>query len=290
MKVRTPISVYIVLLFFLLLLIFEMFAPDVSYLTSIYFWSVVMISILLLLIMNALQELVENEKFKKLSREAQKSYLEQKNISFIKRLLNSAVRKQSAKEEKDLLIDHGFDGITELDNALPKWWVGLFYFGNIFCVVYMLAYVFTGYAHPEVEYNTEYKAMLASITKYEEQAPKITIETAKYDPDNIEEGEKLFKDNCVSCHAESAKGGIGPNLTDHYWINVREKNVFRNVFWMLENGSPNNPTMRPFIKDGTISSRDAEKIAAYVYHINQEIPPVSIDQGGAPPQGEEVRW
>jgi hypothetical protein len=59
---------------------------------------------------------------------------------------------------------------------------------------------------------------------------------------------------------------------------------------MLENGSPNNPTMRPFIKDGTISGRDAEKIAAYVYHINQETPPVKVEQGGASPQGEEVKW
>jgi hypothetical protein len=50
---------------------------------------------------------------------------------------------------------------------------------------------------------------------------------------------------------------------------------------MLENGSPNNPTMRPFIKEGTITGRDAEKIAAYIYHINQETAPITPAQGGA---------
>jgi cytochrome c oxidase cbb3-type subunit 3 len=59
---------------------------------------------------------------------------------------------------------------------------------------------------------------------------------------------------------------------------------------MLENGSPNNPTMRPFIKEGTITGRDAEKIAAYIYHINQETAPITPAQGGAAPQGEEVKW
>lgn len=59
---------------------------------------------------------------------------------------------------------------------------------------------------------------------------------------------------------------------------------------MLENGSPNNPTMRPFIKEGTITGRDAEKIAAYIYHINQEKAPITQKNGGAAPQGEVAQW
>ena len=53
---------------------------------------------------------------------------------------------------------------------------------------------------------------------------------------------------------------------------------------MLENGSPNNPTMRPFIKEGTITGRDAEKIAAYIYHINQKLLLSLQHKGGAAPQ------
>ncbi|KAF5279628.1 hypothetical protein FQR65_LT15323 [Abscondita terminalis] len=118
------------------------------------------------------QDLVENENFKRLSKDEQNIYLEQKKIPFLRRLWNSAVKKQSQKEEKDLIIDHGFDGITELDNALPKWWIGLFYFGNIFCVIYMLAYIFTDYAHQDAEYEKEQKTMLASIEEYEKNGAK----------------------------------------------------------------------------------------------------------------------
>ncbi|ASK30620.1 cytochrome C [Chryseobacterium sp. T16E-39] len=290
MKTRTPISIYIIVTIGLTIMAFEMFAQDSGYFVSPFFWTLLLIATILLLIMNSIGDLVENEKFSRLDESEKKKYLAEKNIPYFQKLWNSAFKKQSQTEEKDILIDHGFDGITELDNSLPKWWIGLFYFGMIFCAVYMLAFAFTDYAHPEVEYDKETKFMLASIADYEKNAPNINLETAKYNADHIAEGEQLFKTNCVTCHGDGGKGGIGPNLTDTHWINVKEKSLFKNVFWMLENGSPNNPTMRPFIKEGTITGRDAEKIAAYIYHINQETNPITEAQGGASPQGEEVQW
>lgn len=290
MKTRTPISVYIAAMIGLTIMAFEMFAGDSGYFSSPFFWALLLIAVILLMIMNSIGDLVENESFNRLSEEEKKQYLAEKNIPYYQKLWNSAFKKQSATEEKDILIDHGFDGITELDNSLPKWWIGLFWFGCIFCVVYMTAFAFTDYAHPEAEYDKEAKTMLASIQEYEKNAPQINLETAKYSADYIAEGQELFKTNCVTCHGDGGKGGIGPNLTDTHWINIKEKSLFKNVFWMLENGSPNNPTMRPFIKDGTITGRDAEKIAAYVYHINQETAPITEAQGGAAAQGEEVKW
>ncbi|EJL72454.1 cbb3-type cytochrome c oxidase N-terminal domain-containing protein [Chryseobacterium populi] len=290
MKTRTPISVYIAVTIGLTIMAFEMFAQDANYFSSPYFWVLLIIATILLLIMNSIGDLVENESFSRLTEEEKKLYLEEKKVSYFQKLWNSAFKKQSQSEEKDILIDHGFDGITELDNSLPKWWIGLFYFGCIFCAVYMIAFAFTDYAHPDAEYDKETKTMLASIQEFEKTAPTINLETAKYSADHIAEGEQLFKTNCVTCHGDGGKGGIGPNLTDTHWINVKEKSVFKNVFWMLENGSPNNPTMRPFIKEGTITGRDAEKIAAYIYHINQETAPITEAQGGAQPQGEEVKW
>ncbi|MFP3597905.1 c-type cytochrome [Chryseobacterium sp. SIMBA_029] len=290
MKTRTPISVYIAVTIGLTIMAFEMFAKDSGYFSSPFFWALLLIATILLLIMNSIGDILENENFRRLSEEEKKNYLAEKSTPYYQKLWNSAFKKQSATEEKDILIDHGFDGITELDNSLPKWWIGLFWFGCIFCVVYMLAFIFTDYAHPDVEYDHETKTMLASIKDFEKNAPQINLETAKYSADNIAEGEQLFKTNCVTCHADAGKGGIGPNLTDTHWINIKEKSLFKNVFWMLENGSPNNPTMRPFIKEGTISGRDAEKIAAYVYHINQETAPITPAQGGAAPQGEDVKW
>lgn len=290
MKTRTPTSIYIIVTIGLTIMAFEMFAQDSTYFTSPFFWALLLIVTILVLIMNSLGDLVENEQFSRLTEDEKKEYLTEKNISYFQKLWNSAFKKQSLTEEKDILIDHGFDGITELDNSLPKWWIGLFYFGIVFCALYMIAFAFTDYAHPEAEYDKETKTMLASIVEYEKNAPIINLETAKYSADNIAEGEQLFKTNCVTCHGDGSKGGIGPNLTDKHWINIKEKSLFKNVFWMLENGSPNNPTMRPFIKEGTITGRDAEKIAAYIYHINQEKTPITQAQGGASPQGEEVKW
>ncbi len=290
MKPRTPISVYIAVTIALSIMVFGMFSPDGSYLTSAFFWGLLLIATILLLIMNSIGDLIENENFSRLSEEEKQAYLEQKKVPYYQKLWNSAFKKQSQSEEKDILIDHGFDGITELDNSLPKWWTGLFWFGCVFCVVYMAAYIFTDYAHQEKEYDQEAKTMLASIAEFEKTAPPVNLETAKYSADNIAEGEQLFKTNCATCHGEGGIGGIGPNLTDTYWINVKQKSLFKNVIWMLENGSPNNPAMRPFVKEGTITGRDGEKIAAYVYHINQEKSPVTETQGGAAPQGETVEW
>ncbi len=192
--------------------------------------------------MNSIGDLVENANFKLLSDEEKQEYLKEKSIPYFKKLWDSAFKKQSAKEEKEILIDHGFDGITELDNQLPKWWLGLFYFTIASCVVYLFAFAFTDYAHPDVEYQDEAKFQLASIKEYEKTAPAIDLETATYNSENIAEGEQIFKTNCVSCHSDSGKGGIGPNLTDKNWINIKQKSLFKNVFWMLENGTPNNAT------------------------------------------------
>lgn len=289
MKTRTPISIYITLAVISIFIAFEM-SGDSGYLKTPLFWGILLIISILLLIMDSIGDLVENANFKLLSEEERQEYLKEKSIPYFQKLWNSAIKKQSAKEEKEILIDHGFDGITELDNALPKWWLGLFYFTIISCGVYLVAFTFTDYAHPDVEYQDETKFQLASIKEYEKIAPAINLETATYNAENISEGEQIFKTNCVSCHSESGKGGIGPNLTDNKWINIKQKSLFKNVFWMLENGSPNNPTMRPFIKEGIITGRDAEKVAAYIYHINQEKAPITEVLGGAAAQGEEIQW
>jgi cytochrome c oxidase cbb3-type subunit 3 len=289
MKTRTPISIYIAVTSASILIAFEMFA-DSYYLQTPFFWGLLVIISILLLIMNSVGDLVENAKFKLLSDVEKRAYLTEKSVPYFQKLWNSAFKKQSPIEEKNLLIDHGFDGITELDNALPRWWLGLFYFTIISCFVYLIAFAFTDYAHPDAEYLDESKMQLASIKDYEKTAPPIDLETASYNADNIAEGEEIFKTNCVSCHSDAGRGGIGPNLTDRHWINIKQKTLFKNVFWMLENGSPNNPAMRPFIKEGTISGREAEKVAAYIYHINQEKAPITESQGGAAPQGEEAHW
>lgn len=290
MKQRTPVYINILIILTLLLVVYYMFVQNSSFLSSPYFWGTVVIACIMAMIHGAIGDLIENDKFKNLSEEAKALYLEDKKKPYLKGLWDSAFKKQTAKEEKDILIDHGFDGIMELDNQLPKWWLGLFWFGVIYCIVYIVAYSFSDFANPIKEYDDEYKAQIASIQEYEKTAPQVTIETAVYSADNVAEGEEIYKTNCVSCHMDGGKGGIGPNLTDNSWINQPEKTLFKNIFHVVWNGSPNNPTMVAFGANGQISGRDIEKVAAYLYHINQEVEPITTAQGGAAPQGTPANW
>lgn len=290
MKQRTPVYVNIAIIFAILFVLYYMFIQSASFLSSPYFWGMIVISVVLALIHNALGDLIENAKFKELSEEEKLAYLEAKKKPFLKTVFQSGFKKQSAQEEKDILIDHGFDGIMELDNQLPKWWLGLFWFGVVYCIIYIVSYAFTDFANPIKEYDEEYKAQIASVEEYLKTAPQATIETAVYSGDNVAEGEEIFKTNCVSCHMDGGKGGIGPNLTDNNWINQPEPTLFKNIFHVVWNGSPNNPTMVPFGANGILTGNDIEKVSAYIYHINQEQQPITVEQGGAAPQGEVANW
>ncbi len=290
MKQRTPVYITILIILTILFVVYYMFVQSTSFLSSPYFWGTVLISAILALIHNAIGDLIENDKFKKLTPDMQAEYLREKNTPYFKRLYNDAFKKQSNTEEKDILIDHGFDGIMELDNQLPKWWLGLFWFGVAYCIVYMLSYWLTDFANPIKEYETEHKEQIASIEEWMKNTPPPTIENAVYSADNIAAGEEVFKTNCVSCHSDKGQGGIGPNLTDNYWINMPEKTLFKNIFHMVDNGSTNNPTMQAFGKNGVLTGFDIQNVAAYIYHINQEQAPITQAQGGAAPQGTEANW
>ena len=233
--------------------------------------------------------MIENNKFKKLTAEEKAAYLAEKKVPFLRRQYEAAFKKQSDTLEKDILIDHGFDGIMELDNQLPKWWLGLFYFGTVFCIVYICAYAFTDFAHPLSEYDKEYKEQEAAIAIYLADQPPVTIESAVFSEDNIAEGEEIFKTNCVSCHSDGGKGGIGPNLTDNFWHNQPEKTLFKNIFHVVDNGVTGT-AMQAWGKNGVLPGGDIEKVAAYVYSINQLKKPVTPKDGGAPPYGDEAHW
>ncbi|TZF93187.1 c-type cytochrome [Chryseobacterium panacisoli] len=289
MKQRTPVVINILIIIGLLIVFYYLFVQSYAFLSSPYFWGTVVIAGILAYIHGAIGDLIENNKFKKLSPEEKAAYLAEKKVPFLKRMYLAAFKKQSETEEKDILIDHGFDGIMELDNQLPKWWVGLFYFGTAFCIVYIAAYSFTDFAHPLSEYEKEYKEQLASIDKYMKEQPPVTIESAKYSADNIAAGEEVFKTNCVSCHSDGGRGGIGPNLTDNFWHNQPEKTLFKNVFHVVENGVTGT-AMQAWGKNGVLTGADIQNVAAYVYHINQEQPPITPAQGGATPYGDEAHW
>lgn len=137
-------------------------------------------------------------------------------------------------EEDDLVIDHDYDGIRELDNPTPMWFMGLFYATIVFGAVYLSVYhVFGVGLSQEEEYEQE--MLLAENERkafLEGQANNIDENTVELDlnPETIAAGKAIFDQSCMPCHGALGEGGIGPNLTDNYWLHGGSvKDIFRTI-------------------------------------------------------------
>ncbi|ADE35431.1 Cytochrome c, mono- and diheme variant [Candidatus Karelsulcia muelleri DMIN] len=200
-------------------------------------------------------------------------------ISLILIIISYFLEKKKSKnslDENNLInnndikkIDHGFDGILELDNKIPKLWFKLFYITIVISIIYFYSFLFTNFANTQFEYKIAYINQLKEIKEYEKKQPQANIETVKFDEKFINDGKKLFNENCATCHNVDGGGNIGPNLTDDYWINHTEKTLIKNVFSIIWNGSKNNKVMRAFGASGEIKGNDIQKISSYIYYINK---------------------
>ena len=122
--------------------------------------------------------------------------------------------------KEPLLLDHNYDGIQELDNQLPRWWVWLFYITIIFSAVYLVYYHVAKAGDLQIaEYDKEMKAGAAikgaAMGKFEASIPTLTPST---DPAVLDGGRQTYARFCAPCHRADGGGLVGPNLTDDYWI------------------------------------------------------------------------
>jgi cytochrome c oxidase cbb3-type subunit III len=178
-------------------------------------------------------------------------------------------------EYKDpLLLDHEADGIRELDNKLPRWWVWLFYCTIVFAVLYLSYYhVFAkGSLAAKGQMQTEYAAEMeigdaikaATMTRFESDFA--TLQPSK-DTDVQARGKKTFILLCAPCHRPDAGGLVGPNLTDDYWIHG--SNFVDNVktIW---NGVPEKGmiTWKKMLKP-----TEVQDVASYIYTLRGTQPP-----------------
>lgn len=121
----------------------------------------------------------------------------------------------------EVVLDHDYDGIKELDNSLPSWWLIGFYITIIFSIGYVAYYHFSDGPSLQEQVRLELQNIEATFFKAQKTAefdPKKLAALFKT-PGAVEKGKGMFQARCVSCHGNSGQGGIGPNLTDDYWIN-----------------------------------------------------------------------
>ena len=157
---------------------------------------------------------------------------------------NKLLSLRPLAEEKDILIEHSYDGIQELDNPIPAWFMYLFYTTIVIAICYILIYpVFNIGANQYQEYNAEMvQADIARKLYLSKAANQVDENTVKlvHDAATLAAGQTVFKTNCVPCHGEHAQGVVGPNLTDDYWLHGGKINdLFKTVkYGVLTKGMP----------------------------------------------------
>ncbi|TBW28011.1 cbb3-type cytochrome c oxidase N-terminal domain-containing protein [Gramella sp. KN1008] len=153
--------------------------------------------------------------------------------SWWRKVYEKMLDKKPLEKEEEIILDHNYDGIKELDNNLPPWWLYGFYASIIFAAIYLARYhIFDGTTQKE-EYLIEVTEAKAAVEEYKKNAKGLidanTVELLTGEED-INAGKAIFEGNCAACHKIDGGGGIGPNLTDSYWIlGGGIKNVFNTI-------------------------------------------------------------
>ncbi|HPC61874.1 MAG TPA: cbb3-type cytochrome c oxidase N-terminal domain-containing protein [Verrucomicrobiota bacterium] len=165
------------------------------------------------------------------------------------------------QDQDPLLLDHDYDGIRELDNKLPRWWVWLFNLSIVFAILYLIYYhVLDAGPLMAAQYQAEMaigeKIKAAAVAEFENRMVSLQPST---DPLMLAEGRETFEKLCAPCHRSDGGGLVGPNLTDDYWIHGSNFVDNLKIIW---NGVPSKGmvTWKGVLKPGTIHA-----VGSYIY-------------------------
>lgn len=187
-------------------------------------------------------------------------------------------------EEKDLVMEHTFDGIAELDNPTPAWFMVLFYGTVIFAMVYLLSYHVFGIGMlQDEEYAVELKqadeAKTAMLLKPGNASAKVNENnvTLSKEPAVLQSGAAVFKGACTPCHGEHAEGLVGPNLTDEYWLHG---GTVSDIFKVIKYGVPEKGMIA---WEKTLRPKQISELASYILSLQGTKP-----AGAKAPQGNKL--
>ncbi len=178
------------------------------------------------------------------------------------------------EKESDILLHHNYDGIEELDNSLPPWWLYGFYISIIFGFGYLGYYHYYDYGLSSTEaYEHDVRQAQISVNKYlERQSNTIDVSNliALTDSESLSHGTAIFNVNCIACHLKGGGGSptsVGPNLTDDYWIHGGDiKSIFKTVKYGV-------PEKGMIAWKAQLKPADIHKVSSYILSLQGTNPP-----------------
>lgn len=271
MKKIIPSYVRIPVLFALIFIAMEFFIDSGDRPAFIKYPIVMLVLIVLLFLIVAIETVVsaiDRVTDALLTEEQRKKIEEEEAINFtekawFKKLKGYFVSDQKPiEQEGELMMDHNYDGIHELDNVLPPWWVKLFYGTIIFGAVYLGYYQLAPGNDQTAEFNVEMEQARIAVEEYKKTAKDLidaNTVTLLTDAGDLAAGKKIFETNCIACHRADAGGAIGPNLTDEHWL---LGGGIKNVFNTITKGGRDGKGMVAW--QGTLKPSEIQLVASYI--------------------------
>ena len=216
--------------------------------------------------------------FQEMGLEAYEKEVQKAKEPFWDRMYKRWTDAVPVEKEQDVMLDHDYDGIKELDNSLPPWWVAMFYITIAFAVVYMTYYHFTDAgAGSAEEYEMEMERAEKAVQAFRATQANLVDETnvtMLTDAAGLETGQNIFNANCAACHGMLGEGGVGPNMTDNYWIHGGDiKDIFKTVKYGV-------PEKGMISWKSQLSAADMHKVSSYILTLVGTNPPNAKEPQG----------
>jgi len=197
---------------------------------------------------------------------------DKKQISAWKRFMQSMTKANELGKEEDIMTDHDYDGIKELDNVLPPWWK----YGFYITIIISIYYYYEVFTNPEEydqdkEYVLEVEQGKKEVEAYILANPDLfnteNLETFT-DAENLAKGKELFQTKtCTACHLVDLGGSIGPNLTDENWVLGGDMS---NIFNTISKGG--RPGKGMIAWENTISLIERQQLTSYIISMQGTTP------------------
>jgi len=191
-------------------------------------------------------------------------------LSLLACLILLAIAAKRRVMSDDNTTGHVWDeDLKEMNNPLPRWWMGLFVITVVFAVVYLAFYPGMGSAPGLLQwssvgqYQAEQDKARAALAPVYAKFVGLNAEQLAADTQAMGIGQRLYLNNCAQCHGSDARGAKGfPNLADADWLGGSDLAYVKKV--IAEGRVGNMPPMAAAVG----SAEDVKNLAHYVLSLS----------------------